>query len=633
MGCLRLFVFGILPLLDSGWALNRCPGLHKLSNGRQFFRYGGIYVIFFCNPGFKRHGFPTTSCVSSRWTRAPPVCVASGCPDIGSILHGSRTVYEGSTIVRFGCDSGFTLLGSQTLYCDGSNWNGTKPICKVAQSAPHSIPITFKSNGWLRRLESHNVEEDSTTTEEEDTKGTRWQPGKNWISLNSDLKQHGSFDGMAERVMTLAVSSKPALSLDDEEMGSLSLKFAQHGTSEYASTTVNVAPSPVNSITLQYKKESANVISDVLPSSDSIPAWPISGTALPTTGQHHGILTVPSPSPWYKSMSVPTVAMPPGLESLHSPTSTPVNPYTTKGIPKTTVPLGPEMEMTSHSQMGIQIKKELMFTDQTLPELSTFNLQGNFNNPNQIEFTNPLRVNLVDLDQAKGRSILRDSLSGSTNRKIARTWANHIMQSESWLTSTVTGTPSEGSAPKLSEPELQNELVEMSVVGQTEPAHLNLLRPITCPSPPLPDHGIIYFHNLARASSWQYKYYIQYACIPGYRLVHGDQLSFCQHNGTWSGETPVCVDINECWEIPNSQQTCEWHCFNVPGSFHCICPRGYVLNADMYHCEDINECSYNNGGCSHLCINTNSRYRCECPEGYTVNPYDKKNCQTVNTKQ
>ncbi|XP_048396135.2 uncharacterized protein LOC125456777 [Stegostoma tigrinum] len=616
MGYLQLLVCVILSLLDSGHALSHCPALYKLSNGRQFFRYGGIYVIFFCNPGFKRHGFPTSSCVSGRWTRAPPVCVASGCPDIGTILHGSSTLYDSGSIVRFVCDSGFTLLGSRTLYCDGSNWNGTKPICKVTQRAPHSSPITSKSYRWLRRLEGHNIEEDSIMAEK-DSEGTRWRASKDRISPNYDLKQPGSFDGTAERITTLATSSKPTLSMDEEGPGSPPLKITQHGTSEYISTRINAAPSPANSIILQYKKEAPNVISDVLLSSDSIPAWSVSG-----------ILTLTSPSPWYKSMSAVTVGMAPGLESLHSPTNTPVNLYKTEGGPETTVPPGPQMEITSHSQMAIQIKEELIFTDQTVPRLSTFNLRASANNPNQIEFTNPLRANPVDLDQAKGRPSLRNSLSGSTNGEIARTWANHILQSEGWLANKVTSTPTEVRAPKLSEPDLQNELVDINRVDQNESAHLNLQRPIVCPSPPVPDHGILYFHNLARASPWQYKYYIQYACIPGYRLAHGDQLSFC-HNGTWSGETPVCVDINECWEIHNSQPPCEWSCFNIPGSFRCLCPRGYVLNADTYRCEDINECSYKHGGCSHLCINTNGRYRCDCPEGYTFGPYDKKKCQMV----
>ncbi|XP_072371636.1 C4b-binding protein alpha chain-like [Scyliorhinus torazame] len=129
-GSIRMLLIGIFILSDCGLALSSCPGLRKLSNGRLFFRYGGIYVTFFCHPGFKRYGFPTSSCVSGRWTRAPPVCVAPGCPDVGNILHGSRTVLAGSSVVQFRCDSGFGLQGSPVLYCDGNNWNDTKPMCK-----------------------------------------------------------------------------------------------------------------------------------------------------------------------------------------------------------------------------------------------------------------------------------------------------------------------------------------------------------------------------------------------------------------------------------------------------------------------------------------------------------------------
>ncbi|KTF86659.1 hypothetical protein cypCar_00035099, partial [Cyprinus carpio] len=41
----------------------------------MFFHYGGLYVTFTCNPGFRIHGYRTSSCVSGRWARNPPLCV------------------------------------------------------------------------------------------------------------------------------------------------------------------------------------------------------------------------------------------------------------------------------------------------------------------------------------------------------------------------------------------------------------------------------------------------------------------------------------------------------------------------------------------------------------------------------
>ncbi|MGH0147278.1 UNVERIFIED_CONTAM: hypothetical protein FKN15_027329, partial [Acipenser sinensis] len=107
-----------------------CHGLRHLANGRTFFRYGGIYATFTCNPGFRVYGYRTSSCVSGRWTRASPVCIAAGCPSSGGTLHGSSTVNQDRSLIFFKCDKGYKLFGSPVLYCNGKTWNSTEPVCK-----------------------------------------------------------------------------------------------------------------------------------------------------------------------------------------------------------------------------------------------------------------------------------------------------------------------------------------------------------------------------------------------------------------------------------------------------------------------------------------------------------------------
>lgn len=58
----------------SGVAASTCSSFRHLENGRTFFRYGGLYVTFSCNPGFRMHGHHTSSCVSGQWARHPPLC-------------------------------------------------------------------------------------------------------------------------------------------------------------------------------------------------------------------------------------------------------------------------------------------------------------------------------------------------------------------------------------------------------------------------------------------------------------------------------------------------------------------------------------------------------------------------------
>ena len=50
---------------------------------------------------------------------------------------------------------------------------------------------------------------------------------------------------------------------------------------------------------------------------------------------------------------------------------------------------------------------------------------------------------------------------------------------------------------------------------------------------------------------------------------------------------PTYTDIDEC-EVDNGG--CEEMCVNTPGSYHCLCPRGFILQDDNHTCEGIISC-------------------------------------------
>ena len=50
--------------------------------------------------------------------------------------------------------------------------------------------------------------------------------------------------------------------------------------------------------------------------------------------------------------------------------------------------------------------------------------------------------------------------------------------------------------------------------------------------------------------------------------------------------------------------------------------------SNMYFCIDINECS-GFDGCSHICENLPGTYRCLCPEGYIIGA-DERECEGVH---
>ncbi|KNC24941.1 hypothetical protein FF38_08702, partial [Lucilia cuprina] len=90
-----------------------------------------------------------------------------------------------------------------------------------------------------------------------------------------------------------------------------------------------------------------------------------------------------------------------------------------------------------------------------------------------------------------------------------------------------------------------------------------------------------------------------------------------------SPASPVCLDVDEC-SIDNGQ--CTHFCMNLPGSYECSCPPGHLLNAsDNKTCILVDVCLQNNGGCSHACNNMNGQAECSCPSGYRLHP-DGKTC-------
>uniref|UniRef100_A0A8C8B5R9 Fibulin 7 n=1 Tax=Otus sunia TaxID=257818 RepID=A0A8C8B5R9_9STRI len=80
----------------------------------------------------------------------------------------------------------------------------------------------------------------------------------------------------------------------------------------------------------------------------------------------------------------------------------------------------------------------------------------------------------------------------------------------------------------------------------------------------------------------------------------------------------VCHDVDECQLFQSSPQTrlCLHDCLNLPGSYRCLCPPGYLLRADRNTCEDVNECTGKQHNCTQgdLCINTFGGHRCVRPK-------------------
>ena len=46
----------------------------------------------------------------------------------------------------------------------------------------------------------------------------------------------------------------------------------------------------------------------------------------------------------------------------------------------------------------------------------------------------------------------------------------------------------------------------------------------------------------------------------------------------------VYLDVDEC---VRSKGGCQETCVNIPGSYHCTCPTGFILASDLKHCDGM----------------------------------------------
>ena len=73
------------------------------------------------------------------------------------------------------------------------------------------------------------------------------------------------------------------------------------------------------------------------------------------------------------------------------------------------------------------------------------------------------------------------------------------------------------------------------------------------------------------------------------------------------------VDIDECDNDPCAREA---DCHNLPGTYECVCARGYL--GDGVTCSEEDECVTGRHLCSPRakCVNTVGSYVCDCEAGY-----------------
>ncbi|XP_035015982.2 uncharacterized protein si:dkey-163f14.6 [Hippoglossus stenolepis] len=731
----------LLSIYTSARAAEGCSGFQHLENGRTFFRYSGLFVIFRCHPGYKLHGYKTNSCVSGHWSRDPPVCVGSGCSHPGPLTHGTSSMNEDGSWAVFSCNSGFRLLGPSMLYCKGHNWNSTKPVCKEFDMMSSVSGVSAEKAAAVLKTQQQSHYDTVANTHSKEAN----------LKLGLVLSHTPPQRSNSQRIK----DTNPKVHLQQHvQFPSFKVKGAAHREARLQETNEAQGLETGTGI----PGTEATAPDENSKREDEVTQMSPAGSNLSTTVSSTSSLVSATERP---------LSSPPSISTAQTPTVTGL-----KHAFPTVVRFGRPVRFQEYVTPSAVVTSSSETAGEDQQAVTGVQYPLSFGSVVKEEPRETLASTSSPASSPLSFSSPAPSLSASTSSSPGSTTQSNIQMPN--VTSTTNMSRSQRT-------ELRNLLTNTT----STPLMLfpSVSRRPVCPYPPVPPHGTFYFRNVENPGPGVYRHYIQYACYPGYTLAHGDVHSFCQEGATWSGITPVCleltpcsvnnggcsqlcshahhlnqsshqtqlraqchcrpgftllddgqtcrdldecadgqhqchqrcintfgsfkcgcddghepapdqtscldidecavnqglgpcmqlchnspgsyrcsctyghilsgdghscvpecppgyskqpttpenstaqalnegcVDINECQE-----QRCEWQCVNLPGSHRCICPRGYTLHRDGKRCQDINECSRRNGGCSHLCLNQRGGYKCACPPPHRLSPYSWKKC-------
>ncbi|XP_031702718.1 uncharacterized protein LOC116383209 [Anarrhichthys ocellatus] len=623
-----------------------CSGFRHLENGQTFFRYGGLLVIFRCRPGYKLHGYKTNSCVSGHWSRNTPVCVGSGCSNPGPLSHGTSSMNGDSSWAEFSCNSGFQLHGPSMLYCKGPTWNSTKPICKESDMMRSVSGVNVHTPNLHQSLQAAVV--------------LKTQKQSHYALANTASKE--------ANLKSVLLSHTPSQMSDRERIKVTNPKVHLQQNVQFPNFKVKDGVQ-----TTHHEAQLQEVNEDQ--------------QGQETGSGMHGSLAEASQEEAEKVVGVDSKSH---LSATVSPTlSLSRTEQSTSSPPSFSTDQTPDIAaVTNTVTFAPTSPLRLTRSDVTPSEAATGSSQtADEDQRAETGFLYPPRPGPVEKAYTLSTSVYFTSTSSSSTSSPAPSLSARIpfLSAYTFSSPSFTQASEKTHLPNVpsnisttTEPRSHQTEYHSATSNPPLPS-LRLGRRPVCTYPPVPAHGTFYFRNVENPGPRDYRHYIQYGCYPGYTLGHGDIHSYCQQGDTWSGITPVCLELTPCSvnhggcnqlcshsehynqstnqtqtrtqchcragftllddgrtcrdldECVEGQHPCQQRCFNTFGSFKCSCDAGYQPAHDQTSCTDVDECLLPAAvtGCVFGCVNTPGRFHCKCPAGYSLQTGDS-HCQDID---
>ncbi|XP_034167547.2 C4b-binding protein alpha chain [Pangasianodon hypophthalmus] len=121
----------------------KIPNAVRIEGRGPPYKYNN-FIRYQCNKGYRMEGSDFLTCKEDGWNPPPPQCTVITCLEPPAIDNGLfdplKELYEYGQTVTYSCNEGFRLRGASTIACTDDGTFQTSPQCQEISCDPPAIP-------------------------------------------------------------------------------------------------------------------------------------------------------------------------------------------------------------------------------------------------------------------------------------------------------------------------------------------------------------------------------------------------------------------------------------------------------------------------------------------------------------